>query len=89
MHSSDVHEWIEAYERSHRKQDEGHLELDRLGLITRNDDLDACDLGLGGQWNHDWAPWEQSPPSRPLQTATRLALLVGTATIAALAIFFG
>ena len=90
MHSTDVRKWIEAYERSQpdRKADRAHLELDRLGLITRDED-DESDSGLDGQWDRAHDAWEGAPRSRPLDTATRVALVVGAATIAVLAIFFG
>jgi hypothetical protein len=89
MHSSDVHEWIKAYERSRRTQAEAHRELDRLGLITRDDERDECDLEIGGHGNRERAGWEESQPPLILETVTRMALLIGTAMIAALAIYFG
>jgi hypothetical protein len=86
MHSSDVRKWINAYEQTHREQDQGRLELDRLGLISRDEDRAAGDSGLDGQWNREHGAWEES---RPFDTATRLVVLVGTGIIAALVIFFG
>jgi len=86
MHSSDVRKWINAYEHTHREQDPGRRELDRLGLISRDEDHDARDSGLDGQWNREHGAWEES---RPFETATRLMILVGTAMIAALVILFG
>ena len=86
MHSSDVRKWINAYEHTHREQDQGRRELDGFGLITRDEDQDIGDSGLDGEWNRERAPWAAS---RPFETAIRLVLLVGTAMIAALAIFFG
>ncbi len=40
MQGNAVREWNEAYERSRRRREEyrARLELDRLGLITRDDD---------------------------------------------------
>ena len=89
MHSSDVRAWIEAYERSQSERGKPHRELDRLALITRDEDLDECDPELDGPWNRDRAVREEPWPPWPLETATRLALLVGAAMIAALAILFG
>ncbi len=88
MHSSDVRKWIDSYDRAHRKEDAGRRELDRLAMLSQDEELE-CDSGQSGRWNRGTAAWEESPSSKPAESTMRLALLFGAATIAALAIFFG
>ena len=64
MHSSDVNEWIEDYERSRPEVDRARSSLDRLALITRDED----DFAGHRQWG---------PPASMDSTLTRT---LGTAT---------
>jgi hypothetical protein len=93
MHSSDVREWIEAYEQSRRRREKekAQVELDRLALITRDEDQLPGESAYGPDWQRETSGvgQEEWPVSKPVDAATRLVLLMGVAIIASLAGRFG
>jgi len=93
MGRSDDHAWFTAYDRKQQAHKEGRAGLAWLGLIDQGDDeastvhdyfdrkvepvVPAADRGKG-----------RSLP-KPVDTATRLALLLWAGMIASLAVLFG
>jgi hypothetical protein len=91
MHSSDVREWIEEYDRRRRllEQMRGRRELERLALVSNRDD----ELERESEFCSRWVSEIPAPPAASVagrgDRAAQVALLIGAAMIAALAVFFG
>jgi hypothetical protein len=93
MVRSDVHAWFTAYDREQRARKEGRAGLAWLGLVGGEDEEQRPELAyfernvepVGPVSSHG----EGMPVSKPVDTATRLALLLWAGTIASLAVLFG
>jgi len=93
MGRSDVHAWFTDYDRNQQAHKEGRAGLAWLGLIDQEDDKHSTE--------HDYFDRKVEPvvPAagrgegkllpKPVDTATRLALLLWAGTIASLAVLFG
>jgi hypothetical protein len=96
MPGSDVHAWFAAYDEAERARKEGRAGLAWLALV--GDEPED-----GGRPRLEFASFDRSvgaaPPAprseermalaKPVDTATRLALLVWAGMIASLAVLFG
>jgi len=95
MGRSDVHAWFTAYDQKQQAHKEGRAALAWLGLLDQGDDEPST--------GHDYFDRKVEPVvpaanrnrgegrslSKPVDTATRLALLLWAGTIASLAVLFG
>jgi hypothetical protein len=91
MYDRDVRVRNGEYDRSGQSLQErrARRELERLALIVRNDNESDRDSELGGYWRGETLSGSgASSPRRGGRTA-QVALLVGAAMIAALAVLFG
>jgi len=93
MGRSDVHPWFTAYDQKQQAHKEGRAALAWLGLIDQGEDEPSA--------GHDYFDRKVEPIvpaanrgegrslSKPVDTATRLALLLWAGMIASLAVLFG